>query len=1105
MPNLPLSIKFDFRHYIPNQDLSAGTVQLDSSDCGGDSFIVTLLADNLIPGHAYRTNYELISPVTDQNVFNPVTSDLFASFGSQNFVTSVKLPPGPNVSNSYILKATVRDITEGFTSQASTQINLICGIDRPTFSLQMLDPDLIPVPPDNIIDIGDCSNPFPLVCSIKDAVQGKQYNYEFFGNPSEGIVFENKTGSVFAGDVNQNFNTKVALTGYPYVFVHASATEVDTGISRNSQPVLLKCYQTNPCDVILPTGVNASVGVPTFKKCANRGLTTASISNLFGGKGFSIGDKLTTTGGGGFGAEIEILFGGITQETFSSFVGGSGFNIGDLIEVTGGGGSGGLIKIIAGGLTNASINSLTGCSNFKVGDLLTTIGGGGSDALISVSSTGTNGSISSYSVVNPGHGYTNVPSGVKAISGSGSCVSASFNGDNFTIPCVGGITYSSAQIDGGNNYNIGETLEIIGGGGSGAQARILTGSLTTSSISLSGGSGYNVGDYLSTIGGEGKDVVIQVASTGNNGSIASYSILNRGYGFIAAPTGISRLTGSGLGAVFSGNSNNFSITSNGALTKDSISGLLNSGSGYTVGSRLIAVGGGGSGGLLEIVAVNNGQISDFIIKNEGSGYTSSPQLVNDDQLAISNQPSWNISKYTQYSFTIINPGCGYVGTPSGLVSTNGDGNGAVFVFDEDQFTDYSFIVVNAGSGYTDAPTGIVVRSGDGSGVTAVFNDSNFTIPCAGGITYASVNGLIGKSTFILGEELIADGGEGSGGRIKITGVNNSGAVTSFVILNDGCGYLSAPTLKKLNGSIINGVSFDVEDFTDPAVVVTNPGSGFFDIPNGLAVLTGTGQTDSIFVQFNSDNFIEIAGPNPTPSSTPTPTITPSQSEPARCNELQNAGGQNTISSTLTGETANIGQNYLIVANSDALQPYSVLWTTGLSPGTYITKIENYFANFDNRTTYKKLTLSSNVVSQITSGSTVSIYATDIRLIKVPYWPGTMNFIYDAYGVPDRFRVFAVPIDTRQQDVLLFDSGYRGTPPTIFPYSCAYPYVLAANSGDGSALINKPDGCIFIKVVVEAPCDGTAWEYSLTCPERLFTTISPTPTKTPTATPTPSSN
>lgn len=1094
MPNAPLSIKFDFRHYLPNQDLSSGTVQLDGSVCSSDSFLVVILAENLTPGHSYRTTYELISPTTDQTVFNPSVSDLFASFSTQNFVTVVKLPPGPDVANSYILKATVVDLTEGSNSQASTQINLICGIEKPTFSLEILDPDLNPVPPDNIINIGNCDDPYPLVCYIRNAAQGKEYTYEFFGNPSDGIIFENKTGSVFAGDITQNFNAKVSLTEYPYVFVHASATEVETGISRSSQPVLLKCYQTNPCDVVLPTGVNCSIGVPTFKKCSNRGLTLASISSLYGGKGFSIGDTLTTTGGGGYGAEIQIVSGGITQETFSSFSGGSGFNIGDLIEVTGGGGSGGLVKIVSGGLTNDSINSLTGCSNFKVGDLLTTIGGGGSDALISVSATGVNGSIASYSVVNAGYGYTNVPTGVKTISGNGSCVSASFNNDNFTIPCVGGITQNSSNIYGGTGYNIGEILNAVGGGGSGAQIKVLSGSLTSSSLTISSGTNYAVGDYLSTSGGDGKDVVIKVSSTGVNGAISGFSILNGGYGFSSAPTGLLKLTGNGSGAVFTGNGNNFSITSNGNITKASISGLINTGSEYVVGSQLIAIGGSGSGCVLEVISVNNGKIVDYIVKNSGSNYSSAPQLVNDDQVVALTQPIWDISKFTnKYSYVIINAGCDYLNSPTSLVSGNGDGSGANFVFDANKFTDYAFIIVNSGSGYTDAPTGIVILTGDGQNLTTSFNNTNFTIPCADGITYSSIDNLIGKSVFVLGEELIADGGGGSGGRVKITGVDNSGVITSFVVINSGCSYTSSPTLTRLNGAIINGVTFNTSEFTDSAIIVTNPGGGFFEAPTGLSVLTGDGQSDSVFVQFNSDNFIDIIGPNPTPSPTPTVTITPSQSQPARCNDLQSAGGQNTISHTTLAETADIGQNYIVVAYTDGLEQYSVVEVNGIDAGTYVTKVENFFANFDNRTIYKKLTLSDTVTSTINIGTSVGIYATDVRLIKVPYWPGNMSFYYDAYSIPDRFKVFAVPMDSRLPDVLLFDSGYRGSG------GCGYATVISGTGG-GNVQLTKPDGCIYIKVVVEAPCAGTAWEYSLSCPERIFTTITQTPTPTPTLTP-----
>jgi len=1095
MPS-PISIKFDFRHYLPDQDLNAGTVQLDSTNCAGDGFIVALLAQNLIPGHAYRTTYELVSPATTQNVFNPSVSDLYASFSTQNLVTSAKLPfASINTVNNYILKATIRDITEGTTATASTQINLICGLDKPTFRLEILDPDLQPLPPDNVIDVGSCANTFPLVSVIRDAVIGRQYDYEFFDNPAGGLVFDNKRGTVYAGDVNQNINSQVALTGYPYVFVHSKATEISTGIVRYSQPVLLKCYQTNPCDVVLPTGVDCVVGdIPVFKKCSKRGLTIDSISSLYGGQGFSIGDTLTTTGGGGYGTQIEILSGGITQSTISSLVGGSGFNINDFIEITGGGGKDGLIKLTSGGITNNSITSLTGCAGFNIGDLLTTIGGGGGkDALISVTATGVNGSILSYNVINPGYGYTNTPTSVTSIAGNGSCATAIFNADNFSIPCKGAITNDSINLYGGNGYNIGEILNVVGGGGEGAQVKVLTGSLTPTSITLSGGTGYQVGDLLSTLGGGGSDTVIQIASTGVSGAISSFEIINPGYGFTSAPTGISNILGTGISPSFGGNANNFSITSKGSITKASISGLTNSSNGFTIGDRLIVVGGGGTGGVIQVTSTTNGVITGYEVLNGGSGYYSAPQLFGENQQPISSQPTWNISRYTKNSYIVITQGCGYVGEPAGVISSNGDGSGLSSSFDFNKYSGYAYIVINSGSGYTTAPTGFVVKSGNGSGATASFNDDNFTIPCEGGITYNSVIGLIGKSTFTMGEELIAEGGGGSGGRIKITETNN-GSVVSFVVLNAGCGYTSSPTLTKLGGDTIAGVSFNANNFTDLAIVLTDPGYGFTDSPSGLQTLTGTGQTDSIYVEFNNNNFLEIVGPEPSPSPTPTPTITPSASEAVRCNSLQSAGGVNTITFTNTIQDAVSGQNYVIVENVPGLDVYSVVLANGIPRGSHVTKIENFFANFNDRIVYKKITLNNSLTENIPLGRQVTVYVTDVRLIKVPYWPGTMTFRYDAYAVPDRFMVFSVPLDSRRPEVLLHDTWYRGQ-------GYSFPELSVSGVGSGVVQIDKPDGSIYVKVVVDAPLEGTAWEYSLECPIRTFTTITPTPSPTLTVTPT----
>ena len=914
-------------------------------------------------------------------------------------------------------------------------------------------------------------------------------------------MFENQQGEFYAGSGSQNFNTKIALTGSPYVFIQASVTELNSGIEKISEPVLFKCYQTDPCSVVLPTGINLSYGAPTYRSCNRRGITTSTISQISGGKGFAIGDKLNPVGGGGYGAEIQIVSGGITSDSFSSFVGGSGFNIGDYIAVTGGGGTGGLIQISSGGITNQSINNLNGCSGFKVGDLFTTVGGGGSDAVIRVTATGVNGSISGFNVINPGHGYLFAPNNVLSLTGSGSCANATFNADNFTIFAAGGITSDSVKLNGGSGYNIGEILNIVGGGGSGAQTQVISGSLTSDSInSLGGGSGYVVGDLLTTTGGGGSDVVIRITSVGVNGAINGWEILNVGYGFTSAPTGLSKLTGVGTGASINANSDNFSLTASGAITSSSISNLVGSGSGFVVGDKIVLSGGGGSGAVIQITGVDsNGKILSYAIINGGMDYASSPSLQDINGTALNLAVSLTPALFAKPSFVIIDQGTGYLNNPTSVVSQNGNGSGLTASYLSSSFTDPAFTVINSGSGYVSAPTGIQVVTGNGSAITTSFNASNFTIPASGGITVASISGLIGSGPgYTINQILTVSGGGGSGASIKITSVDNNGNILSYIILSNGSGYSDQPPTQIITstGSIVSGASLNSSLFTSSAITVTDPGSGYVSEPTGLSIKTGYGQLDTVAASFNDYSFIEITGPAPSPSPTPTNSPTPSPSIPASCNDLQTAGGQNNQYIITVVEAAVSGQNYLIVKDSPALQKHTVIDGTGLTAGTSIVSVENFFANYDNRVVNKKINLDTPLSSNINANSLVTAYTTDIRIIKTSYWPGTMNFVYDAYTIPDRFKVIALSDDPRKPDILLFDSGYRGGD------LCGYATVLAG-IGSGSATLSKPEGYTYVKVITEAPCAGTAWEYSLSCPTRTYTTFTSTPTRTPTQTPTPS--
>jgi hypothetical protein len=1104
-----ITIDFDFSYYIPGNPISNKTIQLSEGQCIPSPFIVSVKCGNLVPSNKYQITYSLLNPNTNPgnpvNVFNPSVQTIYASYETQIFATVADL----NVQGQYILQATIQDITNGPTGgvSSSDMVNLRCGVPAVTptptpsvtpsafykqnnLNILLLDSDMIN---DSVIDLSNCSNDSALVALASGSIIGNKYSYTFYDYPANSVLIENRQGEFFAGSTIQNFNSKIALTGTPYAFIVAEVTDINTNIKKQSQPILLKCFQTDPCSSVLPVGININFGAPTFKTCTSRGITTASISSIRGGSGFAIRDKLSPVGGGGYGAEIDILSGGITVDTFTSFSGGTGFDIGDYISVTGGGGSGGLIKITSGGISSQSINSLSSCGGFQVGDLITTVGGGGSDALISVSSTGLNGTITSFAMINSGYGYTYAPNGIRLVSSQDVCTSAVFNPHNFTIPAAGGISNESINLLGGTGYNIGEILGVVGGEGSGGRLKIISGSLSTASMTISGGTGYVVGDLLTTTGGNGTGVVIRVTSV-SGGAITGWEIVNGGYGFTGAPTGLVKINGSGSGATISGNANNFAITPAGQITSSSISGLIGSGP-FSLNDIVLVSGGGGSGAAIQVTGVNgSGNILEYVVLTAGSGYDSIPTLTNATGTALTTQPVLDTKKFTTAGYVIISAGCCYKNAPTSLTSEGGDGSGATVQYVPANFIEPSFVVINSGAGYTSAPTGISILTGDGSGSTTSFNANNFTIPCSGGITYSSISNLIGKSFFGVGQQLVLSGGGGSGGKIEITEVS-TGSITKFVILDAGCGYTTAPTVTSLDGgAVIAGISFNTSLFTQLAVAVTNPGYGYFDQPTSVEVKTGYGILNTLNVNFNSNNFIEISGPPPTPSNTPTNTPTPTPTLPALCNDLQSAGGQNQRYDVRVNAPAPSGQNFLIVENSPAASISSILQGEGLINGTTVTNAEDYFVGFNNNTNLRKIYLNNNLTDVIPAETIITGFTTDTRIIKTAYWPANMRFDYDAYDIPDRFKVIGIPMDTTKPEVLLLDTNYRGN----ILATCGFAVPTAI--GKGTASIYKPEGITNVKVIVEAPCIGTAWEYILYCPVRVLMSVTPTVTPTISVTP-----
>lgn len=125
----------------------------------------------------------------------------------------------------------------------------------------------------------------------------------------------------------------------------------------------------------------------------------------------------------------------------------------------------------------------------------------------------------------------------------------------------------------------------ITGTGTGATPSVAFG-LTTASINsiTVGGTGYVIDDLVNITGGGGTGAIAKVTSVSETGAITGLSITNAGSGYTGAPTGMTKKTsfsGTNTTMTLSGNATNFTVTNVGIAT---------AGTGYT-GTPVLTIGG----------------------------------------------------------------------------------------------------------------------------------------------------------------------------------------------------------------------------------------------------------------------------------------------------------------------------------------------------------------------------------------------------------------------------------------------------------------------------------------------------------------------------------
>jgi hypothetical protein len=368
-------------------------------------------------------------------------------------------------------------------------------------------------------------------------------------------------------------------------------------------------------------------------------------------------------------------------------------------------------------------------------------GGGGTGATATATVNPTTKQVSSVTLTSAGSGYTSTP----------------------TVTFIPTSTVSGIVVaDGGAGYSAGTTVNITGGGGTGAQGSVTlsTGSPILSTPTVTAvGSGYVSNPTVSITGGGGSGATATAAIV--TSAIAStVGVNNGGSGYTAPTVTVSPSQTGGTQA-----------------TVTPIMGWAISPSiAFVNGSPLdpltasVSFNGGGGSGATASVSVDpiSGLITAITLLTAGSGYTSAPTLTISDINGLG----------TATATATLAPG---TGTVAGMT------------------------VTNQGTGYSAAPT-ITFKDVTGTGAVAT-------------ATLANPVGILPGNTGTLASVAITNAGKGytSAPTITISDINNNtsakatvalamsaGTITGITVTNPGSGYTSAPVIS----------------FTDPAATGT---------------------------------------------------------------------------------------------------------------------------------------------------------------------------------------------------------------------------------------------------------------------------------------------
>ena len=239
------------------------------------------------------------------------------------------------------------------------------------------------------------------------------------------------------------------------------------------------------------------------------------------------------------------------------------------------------------------------------------------------------GGITGITINNPGKGYdAAVIPNIEITGGGGSGAQAKV--------VVNGSLYEIDVTNGGTGYTSSPLISIVGGGGFGATATAVITNGTVSKILVgSPGQEYTSQPTISISGGGGTGAT---ATASVRGPIKSISITNAGSDYTSSP---SVILNSGTGAVAQ------PIIINGRIVSIAI---IASGSGYTTPPRVV-INGSGYGAVAKAIigtfGEDKGKVLGITVENRGIGYTTGTTTIRLEAIGELANFTANVFKWTR--------------------------------------------------------------------------------------------------------------------------------------------------------------------------------------------------------------------------------------------------------------------------------------------------------------------------------------------------------------------------------------------------------------------------------------------------------------------------